>query len=171
MPIQYVQGDVTYPELTQPEGNRLIAHCCNDKGGWGKGVVLSISKRWPEPESEYRSLASRDPSYFKLGTVQFITVERSLLGTTTVANIIGQEGYRPSYENDSVRYLRYDALANGFRHLREWALASVTEDEPLASVHLPRIGCGLAGGDWRVVEALTLSELVDHGIKVYVYDL
>ena len=49
--ITYLQGDATQP---QSKGNRIIAHVCNDLGGWGKGFVLAISKRWPEPEAEYR---------------------------------------------------------------------------------------------------------------------
>jgi hypothetical protein len=32
-----------------------IAHVCNDRGGWGKGFVMAISQRWPQPEMEYRA--------------------------------------------------------------------------------------------------------------------
>jgi O-acetyl-ADP-ribose deacetylase (regulator of RNase III) len=45
--ISYLQGDATSP---QAKGNKIIAHICNDLGRWGKGFVLAISKRWPEPE-------------------------------------------------------------------------------------------------------------------------
>ena len=51
MPINYLEGDAT-----QPIGNgpKIIVHVCNDIGGWGKGFVVAISKRWKEPEAEYR---------------------------------------------------------------------------------------------------------------------
>ncbi|XVV02176.1 hypothetical protein ACQPW3_33090 [Actinosynnema sp. CA-248983] len=39
-----------------------------------------------------------------------------------------------------------------------------------ASVHVPRIGTGLAGGRWDRVEPLVVSELVDQGVAVYVHD-
>jgi O-acetyl-ADP-ribose deacetylase (regulator of RNase III) len=39
-----------------------------------------------------------------------------------------------------------------------------------ASVHMPRIGCGLAGGDWSRVEPLILRRLVERGVAVTVYD-
>jgi O-acetyl-ADP-ribose deacetylase (regulator of RNase III) len=39
-----------------------------------------------------------------------------------------------------------------------------------ASVHLPRIGAGLAGGDWEIFSALIQKCLVDKGISVTVYD-
>jgi O-acetyl-ADP-ribose deacetylase (regulator of RNase III) len=37
-----------------------------------------------------------------------------------------------------------------------------------ATVHMPRIGCGLAGGEWSKVEAIVNKTLVD--IDVCVYD-
>jgi hypothetical protein len=39
-----------------------------------------------------------------------------------------------------------------------------------ASVHMPRIGCGLAGGDWEVVRQVVEEELVRAGVPVTVYD-
>jgi len=43
MEINYVKGDATNPASI---GNKIIAHVCNDIGGWGKGFVMAISKRW-----------------------------------------------------------------------------------------------------------------------------
>ncbi|GAB2849173.1 hypothetical protein GCM10027074_14910 [Streptomyces deserti] len=42
--------------------------------------------------------------------------------------------------------------------------------EPGASVHLPRTGCGLAGGTWSRVEPLIAGRLVKRGTPVTVYD-
>ena len=39
-----------------------------------------------------------------------------------------------------------------------------------ASVHMPRIGCGLAGGHWSRVEPLVMRRLVERGVAVTVYD-
>lgn len=50
--IQYIRGDATSP---QTEGKKIIAHICNDIGGWGKGFVKAISNRWSDPENEYRN--------------------------------------------------------------------------------------------------------------------
>lgn len=54
--ITYLKGDATTP---QARGNKIIAHVCNDLGGWGKGFVLAISKRWPEPAAKARPSAIR----------------------------------------------------------------------------------------------------------------
>jgi hypothetical protein len=42
MQIQYIAGDATAPI---GDGNKIIAHVCNDIGAWGAGFVLAISKR------------------------------------------------------------------------------------------------------------------------------
>jgi len=43
--------------------------------------------------------------------------------------------------------------------------------EQHASAHMPRIGCGLAGGRWDVVRELVTAALCANGIPVTVYDL
>ena len=65
--IQYIKGDATQPT---GNGNKIIVHVCNDIGGWGKGFVMALSKRWKAPEQEYRNwYVSQDG--FELGAVQF----------------------------------------------------------------------------------------------------
>jgi hypothetical protein len=38
-------------------------------------------------------------------------------------------------------------------------------------IHMPRIGCGLAGGSWDQVEPLLETHLARAGFNVWVYDL
>jgi hypothetical protein len=49
--LRLVTGDATTPT---GEGNKIIAHICNDIGGWGKGFVVAISLWVPKihPASE-----------------------------------------------------------------------------------------------------------------------
>ena len=50
--------DYTIGNATQPEGRpAIIVHVCNDVGAWGRGFVLALSRRWPEPERRYRHWA------------------------------------------------------------------------------------------------------------------
>ena len=49
--LKIIKGDATSP---QAKGNRIVAHVCNDLGKWGKGFVMAVSARWPEPEEAYR---------------------------------------------------------------------------------------------------------------------
>ncbi len=155
MTITYLKGDATSP---QASGNKIIAHVCNDLGGWGKGFVLAISRRWPEPESAYRVwYRDRVSNDFALGAVQFVQVEADVW----VANMIGQHGLRKGPEGPPIRY---EAVAAGLAEVARKA------GELQASVHMPRIGCGLAGGKWERIEPLILAELTGRGVEVYVYD-
>ena len=54
----------------------------------------------------------------------------------------------------------------------EQGLAKVAEQSVAdgASVHMPRIGCGLAGGEWSQIEPLIDKTLIAAGVNVYVYD-
>lgn len=134
--IRYVQGDATRP---QGEGCKIIAHICNDRGGWGKGFVVALSKRWPEPERGYRRWYrnGRAEEEFGLGSVQLIQVEPD----TWVANMVGQHGTRTTRSTGVP--IRYPAVQQCLTRLA--ARAGDLE----ASVHMPRIGCGLAGGEWE----------------------
>jgi O-acetyl-ADP-ribose deacetylase (regulator of RNase III) len=153
--ITYLRGDATVP---LGEGPKVIAHVCNDRGGWSKGFVLALSRRWPEPEAAYRRWHhERAGNDFRLGAAQFVRVEQRLW----VANLVGQHGIRTGGQGVPVRYEAIDA-----------ALASVAVRAAGlgASVHMPRIGCGLAGGRWDLVEPLILERLVSPGLPVTVYD-
>ncbi|MFE2312559.1 macro domain-containing protein [Streptomyces sp. NPDC059441] len=153
--ITYVRGDATAPSV---KGVKLIAHVCNDIGGWGKGFVLALSRRWPEPEAAYRAWhRGRAHNDFGLGAAQFVQVEKYVW----VANLIGQRGIRTGSKGVPVRY---EAIDTGLAHLATKAA------ELDASVHMPRIGCGLAGGDWSRVEPLVMRRLVERGVAVTVYD-
>jgi O-acetyl-ADP-ribose deacetylase (regulator of RNase III) len=82
MDIKYVKGDATQPI---GQGNKIIFHVCNDVGGWGKGFIMAISKRWKVPEIKYREWR-KDGQNFELGEVQFVQAEP----TIWIANLIGQ---------------------------------------------------------------------------------
>jgi O-acetyl-ADP-ribose deacetylase (regulator of RNase III) len=153
--IRYLKGDATQP---QASGSRIITHICNDRGGWGKGFVLAISRRWAEPEAAYRAwYEDRSGNDFGLGEVQLIPVEPD----TWVANMVAQHGMTASAEGPPIRYEAVRAC-----------LAKVAEmaTERDASVHMPRIGCGLAGGTWERIEPIIAEELSAKGIEVTVYD-
>jgi len=120
--------------------------------------VLAVSRRWPEPEKEYRAWhRARAANDFGLGAVRFVQVERYIW----VANMIGQRGTRTGSKGVPVRYEAIDT-ALGLLADRAAQLG--------ASVHMPRIGCGLAGGKWSRIEPLVTERLVRRGIAVTVYD-
>lgn len=156
MAIQYVIGDATRPLINDA---RVLVHICNDVGRWGKGFVLAISQRWRLPEQQFKAWYRGETGQtFALGEVQFVEVERALW----IANLVGQHGLASKQSTEPP--IRYDAVRIGLAKVRAHAVAE------RASVHMPRIGCGLAGGRWEEIEPIIDSELTAHGVAVTVYD-
>lgn len=155
MDIVYIKGDATAPIGS---GIKVITHICNDIGGWGKGFVLALSKKWKMPEEAYRQWYQSQEE-FTLGAVQFVKVENEVC----IANMIGQHGiYKDS---QGLPPIRYDAVRQCLKKVALFAT------EHGASVHMPRIGCGLAGGKWELIEQIIKEELISREIAVTVYDL
>ena len=120
--------------------------------------MLAISRRWPQPEQRYRAWHRGEESFpFALGQVQFVQVDEHLW----IANLVGQQGMTM---RDGVPPIRYEAVREGLARIASKA------KELGASVHMPRIGCGLAGGKWEEIEPLIEHELIGKSISVCVYD-
>jgi O-acetyl-ADP-ribose deacetylase (regulator of RNase III) len=153
--INYIKGDATQPI---GEGYKIIVHVCNDIGGWGRGFVVALSQRWSKPESDFKKWYKSKENY-SLGEVIFVQVEDDIW----VANMIGQRDIKPDKEGNPP--VRYEAIAKALSKVAAFAR------EKNASAHMPRIGCGLAGGTWDKMEPIIIKELVGVNIPVIVYDL
>ncbi|WP_245724595.1 macro domain-containing protein [Micromonospora citrea] len=154
-PLRIIKGDATSP---QAKGPKVVAHVCNDVGGWGKGFVLAVSKRWPQPERDYRDWhRHRAGNDFALGAIRLVRVAPDLC----VANMVGQRGTRTGSNGPPIRY---DAVERCLTSLADHAQALG------ASVHMPRIGCGLAGGTWTRMEPIIVRTLCERDVAVTVYD-
>jgi O-acetyl-ADP-ribose deacetylase (regulator of RNase III) len=154
-PITYVKGDATAPKAAGP---KIIAHICNDRGGWGKGFVMALSARWPEPEDAYRAwYRDRAENDFGLGVVQLVQVAQGLW----VANMVAQHGMAAGSQGPPIRYEAVEECLGK---------VAAKAQELAASVHMPRIGCGLAGGKWELIEPIIQRTLGERGIPVTVYD-
>jgi O-acetyl-ADP-ribose deacetylase (regulator of RNase III) len=159
MNIKYVIGDATRPI---GEGEKLILHIVNDKNKWGAGFVLSLSKRWDAPEKVYRAEKN-----YVLGNVQIVQVEDDI----TVINMIAQHGLRSVniYSNPidmnistSIPPIRYDALKTCLEKVNKYAIQTG------ATIHAPRFGAGLSGGNWNIIEQIIKETLT---VDVTIYDL
>lgn len=158
--ITYLVGDATRP---QSDGNKIIAHVCNNIGAWGKGFVLAISKRWRSPETMYKgwyagAMRTDHDEKFGLGNIQIVRAEQGIW----VANMVAQDGI---YAKKGIPPIRYEFVEECLSKL---AMKSI---DMSASVHMPRIGCGLAGGSWDKIEEIINRTLVRNNINVFVYDL
>jgi O-acetyl-ADP-ribose deacetylase (regulator of RNase III) len=155
MPINYVKGDATKPN---GNGTKIIMHICNNKGGWGAGFVVALSKKWKAPEKSYRewSKCDNDPKNidrFDLGMTQFVGVGGGII----VANMVAQDGFGGVA-------VKYDHLRKCLKQVCEYAKGIN------ASVHAPMIGTGLGGGKWEIISKIIEEELCNQGVEVTVYE-
>lgn len=151
--LKYVRGDATSP---QGQGVKIIAHVCNNIGAWGAGFVIAVSNRFPEVEKAYRGLDRR-----RLGMVQYVHIAGEDI---VVANMIAQNGI-----NDSKSGWRGDLLS--YEHLRDCLGRVFNYAKNLnATVHMPFIGCGLAGSNWSKIEPLVIHCVKQYNIDCFVYE-
>lgn len=78
-----------------------------------------------------------------------------------VFSMIAQKGYGPS-EKPRIRYAALEVCL--------YELGEVAKRLG-ASVHMPKIGTGYAGGNWRIIEELIAEKLCNLGVLVTVYSL
>ena len=154
MKINYIKGDATNPVGNDP---KIICHICNDIGAWGAGFVMALSKRWKEPERDYRQWFKKQSNFY-LGQVQFVPVENNLV----VCNMIAQSG---TISEDNPAPIRYGAL--------QVCLQKVAKEakKTNASIVGPKFGSGLSGGSWPHIEQIINDELCFKDIPVTIYSL
>lgn len=148
--IKYLKGDATDP--IKSTDIKIIAHICNDIGRWGKGFVVPLGKKYPKAKREYLS-----KKRYILGDIDIIEIDNSI----KIANMVAQRGIGYSKR---VR-VQYDDLRFCFCQLKDY----IVNLKSSTSIHMPRIGCGLGGGEWSTIENIIKEEL--DGLDVYVYDL
>ncbi|WP_318493513.1 macro domain-containing protein [Photobacterium leiognathi] len=129
----------------------LILHGQNCKHGWKKGIAKKIALHFPE--------AKKADLMTKHG-------DKKKLGTYSQANIIIQD--KPLTVINCYTQFNY---GQG-KHFNETAfrkcLRLINDEFAGKTVGYPKIGAGLAGGDWLTISAIIDEELtnIDHQLVV-----
>jgi O-acetyl-ADP-ribose deacetylase (regulator of RNase III) len=120
----------------------------------GAGIALQIAKRYPQA---YEADQATPKGAEKLGTISYANLTRSHTGVIqTVVNAYTQR--YPGRENPEILY----------SSIRK-CLKEVKQNFEHCKIGLPLIGCGLAGGDWWIVEQIVIDELSDRDVTVVYY--
>lgn len=154
-PITYVRGDATKP---RGKGSRILAHIVNDSTPrWGAGFAREVAKKWPEVQKDFVTWASESGSRLSLGHIHTYELDKEL----TILHMVAQHGYGPSPRPR----VRYAALRECLMRVADLAMNST------ATVHMPRIGTGQAGGKWEIIKDMISETVSLRGVNVFVYDL
>ena len=153
--LKHLWGDATKP---RGDGYRLIAHVVNDRSPtWGAGFARAVRNKWGAVQDEFRSWIAADSERLRLG----VTHQAPVTADIGIVHMIAQHGYGES----SGPRIRYSALKQCLTQLASIAL------EHSASVHMPLIGTGQAGGNWNIIRELIGDTLIGRGVEVTAYQL
>lgn len=150
MKIIYKKGDVT------EAAEKVILHGCNCQGVMGSGVAKVVREKFPEAFKRYKDMCdhfSPEERERLLGEVQGVRC-----GDTVVLNAFTQEDFGAG------RQIDYEAMFQVLEELNDRALRA-----GWSHVAMPRIGAGLGGGNWRIIE--TMIEETSTNYQPVVYDL
>ena len=139
--MKVVTGDLL--ALARSVAFDVIVHGCNCQGQMGKGIALSIRQQFPAAYAA--DLRTERGSRSKLGTYSSATVDAGG-HPVTIVNAYTQFHWRGSGVKAD-----YDAIRRAMR--------AVARDFPGDRIGYPRIGAGLAGGDWTIIAAIIDEEL------------
>lgn len=156
MPIKYVTGDVV--EAFKRGEVDVLIHQTNCQGVMGSGIAKQIKAELSMAYEAYRSQYEENGNRLYLsdvvGCVGFVRPNQRKHGT--VLNVCGQDKYADRTKCNT----NYAALAKGLLACHEW----IESDDVVA---MPKIGAGLGGGDWKIIEAIIESAFQDREVLVY----
>ena len=170
--MKVVRGDLL--ALAQEGNFDVIVHGCNCFCTMGAGIAKSIKHQFPEA---YKAdLMTHEGDANKLGTYTSATVscrprqrarnEDSAQQPLTIINAYTQYHFKPREKivngrRKRIRPVNYDAIRMAFRNIKEQYSGK--------RLGYPKIGAGLAGGDWQIISRIIDEELEgeDHTLVVY----
>ncbi|MDI7494517.1 macro domain-containing protein [Cronobacter dublinensis] len=133
----------------------------NNKGKWGKGFVLSLSNKYPTAKKHYLN-SFKENHTSELGAVDFVIVDAK--ERIFIANMYAQNGIKKN-ANDKNQYVCYASLELCLEKLSDFALVN------RLSIQMPRIGAGLGGDDWNLIESLIQKNICNKLIDCNVITL
>jgi O-acetyl-ADP-ribose deacetylase (regulator of RNase III) len=150
--ISFHIGDASDPGIRY---RYAIVHVLSDKGAYNAGFAKTVARRYPSACRRFQALDS-----YPLGSVQWVGVGRDLPGQYAwwdrwVVNMVAQRGLRSA---TNPHPLDLDALHNCL-------LDVAAGNEP--TIVMPRIGCGLAGGNWAEVEPIVDATIGHLDVRVF----
>lgn len=122
----------------------VIVHGCNSIGKMKSGIAKEVHERFEHVFNVYAN------SMREMGSITYAYIGDNRI----LVNGITQKFYG---RNPNVVYVDYDALRLVFRNIvQNSELSALAKTHGL---HFPLIGCGLANGNWQIVQDIILEEV------------
>lgn len=140
---QYINGDIREAK------SGYIIQGVNAQGKMGSGLAKSIMDKWPNVRQRYIEKYKNQDNNLYLGSCQFVHVESYSGKGLWVVNLVTQE----NFGYDGELYLSYSGLEVCLHNMVKIIQKGESQNTPNI-IHVPKIGCGLAGGDWEEVKKI-----------------
>lgn len=152
--------------LTEKTGdlfdNRVIAHGCNCQGVMGSGVALRIKTDYPDAFEKYMDVYDKLPYQAAQSQLLGLNVYAPQMDGGVIVNMLTQLHFGSAGH----KYVSYDAIEECFR---EVAVALPNKGHNM--LHIPRIGCGRANGNWDVVSGIISATIKNTKLSVTAWTL
>lgn len=172
MEYNIVKGDLI--SLARSGEFDVVVHGCNCFCTMGAGIAPQMAKAFGCDKFPKENKNNHYGDIRKLGNIDYktITIEvrdkgyptlRSMkYQHLTVVNAYTQYNYGPNHKDGDQKPLNYLALGLVFQKLNHIFAGQ--------HIGMPKIGCGLAGGNWEVVEAMIKLHMQDCKVTVVEYE-
>lgn len=140
----------------------IIAHGCNCFNTMKSGIAPLIAKAFPEAWAADQ--ATKKGGDGKLGSYSWARCQKNLM----VFNLYTQYDFKGRYKGK--REFDYGAANNAFCKLKEWADMQMDffgDSKDDLRFGFPKIGAGLAMGNWETISGIIDQHLGDYDVTIY----
>jgi O-acetyl-ADP-ribose deacetylase (regulator of RNase III) len=148
-----VEGDLI--TLAKKGKFDVITHGCNCQSIMSAGIAVPMNLHF---DASRFPMELQGKSMLKLGNIDCQSTD-IIADSGKILTVVNS--YTQNYPNVATKPLDYEALALCMRKINHKFKGQ--------HIGLPKIGCGLAGGDWDTVREIIKAELKDCDITIVIY--
>lgn len=147
--VRHIIGDL----VRDAADYQVIGHGCNCFTSFGAGIAPQIKAKFPEAFVVDCETVKGDKD--KLGTITYTKIQDE----PVVVNIYSQYGFARQHGEVA---LDYDALRKGLRAMKQKFSGK--------TFGLPKLGAGLAGGSWEIIEKIIEEEMRGEYVTIVTWE-
>lgn len=156
MEYREIEGDLI--KLANEGKFDVITHGCNCLCNMGAGIAPQMVKAFGVDQYNLESFTRRG-DINKLGQIEWFIEREGPI--SFVVNSYTQFSYGKNHTDGVSKPIDYEALTLCMRKINHRFVGK--------HVGLPKIGAGLAGGDWNKIKEIIQTELKDCVVTVVIY--
>lgn len=156
--IEYVQGDLIKSDCD------VIIHGCNCFHTMGSGIAKQIKETYPEAYKTDCATLWGDIN--KLGNFTHVQLQNKYFPDKNVFIVNAYTQYKYGRKPDAV-YADYEAIQKVMLKINNF-FVDTHEYDIQFKIGMPKIGAGLAQGDWNTIKSIINDVFMKR--KIYIYE-